>query len=105
MGLPYEDWPVREFILCLDDQEWELLRLRQQLLARFGERCIVESLQSPTALLHRLDELEQRGEQVALLLIGGQILHEGGWRRSSNSISGCRRRASCYSWRLRRMSW
>ena len=47
MGLPYEDWPVREFILCLDDQEWELLRLRQQLLARFGERCIVESLQSP----------------------------------------------------------
>ena len=78
MGLPYEDWPVREYILCLDDQEWELLRLRQQLLARFGERCIVESLQSPTALLHRLDELEQRGEQVALLLIGGQILHEGG---------------------------
>ena len=78
MGLPYEDWPVREFILCLDDQEWELLRLRQQLLARFGERCIVESLHSPAALLRRLDELEQRGEQVALLLIGGQILHEGG---------------------------
>ncbi|HNF99101.1 MAG TPA: hypothetical protein PK493_17515, partial [Pseudomonadota bacterium] len=74
MGLPYEAWPVREFILCLDDTEWELLRLRQQLLSRFGERYVVETLLSPAALHHRIDELATRGDPVPLLLLGGQQL-------------------------------
>jgi diguanylate cyclase (GGDEF)-like protein len=71
-------WPVREFILCLDDQEWELLRLRQQLLARFGERCVVESMTAPAVFRQRLDELARRDEPVAMLLLGGQLLQEGG---------------------------
>lgn len=78
MGLPYEAWPVREFILCLDDTEWELLRLRQQLLSRFGERYVVETLLSPAALHHRIDELATRGDPVPLLLLGGQQLADGG---------------------------
>ena len=69
---------MREYILCLDDQEWELLRLRQKLLARFGERCVVESLLTPEALVQRLGELSRRDEAVAMLLLGGRILSEGG---------------------------
>ncbi|MBL8633502.1 MAG: GGDEF domain-containing protein [Myxococcales bacterium] len=78
MGLQYEDSPVRDYILCLDDQEWELLRLRQQLLSRFGERCVVDGLQSPAALCARLDELAEQDASVALLIVGGQILRDGG---------------------------
>lgn len=78
MGLQYEDWPVRDYILCLDEEEWELLRLRQQLLSRFGERCVVEGLQSPAGLCARLDELKAKDEHVALLILSGSILGEGG---------------------------
>ncbi len=78
MGLPYEAWPVREFILCLDDKEWELLQLRQQLLSRYGERNIVETFASLGALHHRIEDLAERGEHVSLLLVGGQTLTEGG---------------------------
>mgnify|MGYP000146108950 FL=1 len=78
MGLQYEDWPVRDYILCLDEEEWELLRLRQQLLSRFGERCVVEGLQSPAGLCARLDELNAKDEHVALLILSGSILGEGG---------------------------
>ena len=44
---------MREFILCLDDQEWELLRLRQQLLARFGTD-LLPSHRDPGGICTRL---------------------------------------------------
>ena len=102
MGLQYEDWPVRDYIPVADEEEWELLRLRQQLLSHFGERCVVEGLQGSTAgLCARLDELRRKTEGVALLILSGSILGKAAWkplirvhpeiRRPQASCCFCRR--------------
>ena len=37
--MPQQPHPLREHILCVDDEEGILAALRQQLLARFGNEC------------------------------------------------------------------
>ncbi|MFO0576551.1 MAG: diguanylate cyclase [Polyangia bacterium] len=58
---------MRDRIFCVSDEEATLLALRQQLAARLGEGCIVETLRGSAAALRRLDEL--RGDPPVVLVV------------------------------------
>lgn len=59
---------VRDRILCVSDDEATLGALRQQLGARLGELCTIETAQGGLAGLRRLDEL-RAGEGLTALIV------------------------------------
>jgi diguanylate cyclase (GGDEF)-like protein len=61
--------PVREHILCVDDEEGILTALRQQLGARFGGECEIEVAQSANDAIELLDDLEKDGESLAVAIV------------------------------------
>jgi diguanylate cyclase (GGDEF)-like protein len=65
--------PSREHILCVDDEEGILTALRQQLGARFGDRCEIAVAKSADEALELIDELERDGERLAVI-IADQIM-------------------------------
>ena len=65
--------PLREHILCVDDEEGILAALRQQLSARFGGECDIAVAKNAREALELIDELQQDGEQIAVV-IADQIM-------------------------------
>lgn len=59
---------VRDRILCVSDDEATLGALRQQLGARLGELCTIETAKGGVAGLRRLDEL-RAGEGLTALIV------------------------------------
>ena len=76
--------PVKEHILCVDDEEGILTALRQQLGARFGNECQIEVAQSGKDALELLDDLQRDDESLAVVIAdqimpgmkGGELLEE-----------------------------
>ena len=64
---------MREHILCVDDEEGILAALRQQLSARFGDECDIAVAKNAREALELIDELQQDGEQIAVV-IADQIM-------------------------------
>jgi diguanylate cyclase (GGDEF)-like protein len=58
---------VRDRILCVSDEDTTLSALRQQLGARPGEGCVVETIRGSAPALRRLDEL--RSDPPAVLVV------------------------------------
>jgi diguanylate cyclase (GGDEF)-like protein len=65
--------PVKEHIICVDDEEGILTALRQQLGARFGDECQIEVAQSGQDALELVEELRRDGEPLAVM-IADQIM-------------------------------
>jgi len=65
--------PVREHILCVDDEEGILAALRQQLSARFGGECDIAVAKNAREALELIDDLQQDGEELAVV-IADQIM-------------------------------
>jgi diguanylate cyclase (GGDEF)-like protein len=65
--------PVKEHIICVDDEEGILTALRQQLGARFGDECQIEVAQSGKDALELVEELKRDGEPLAVM-IADQIM-------------------------------
>jgi diguanylate cyclase (GGDEF)-like protein len=65
--------PVKEHIICVDDEEGILTALRQQLGARFGDECQIEVAQSGHDALELVEELRRDGEPLAVM-IADQIM-------------------------------
>ena len=65
--------PLREHIVCVDDEEGILAALRQQLSARFGDECDIAVAKNAREALDLIDDLQQDGEQVAVV-IADQIM-------------------------------
>jgi diguanylate cyclase (GGDEF)-like protein len=65
--------PVKEHIICVDDEEGILTALRQQLGARFGDECQIEVAQSGQDALELVEELKREGEPLAVM-IADQIM-------------------------------
>jgi diguanylate cyclase (GGDEF)-like protein len=63
----------KEHILCVDDEEGILRVLRQQLGRRFGSECEISVAQSASDALELVDELNQSGEPLAVV-IADQIM-------------------------------
>ena len=64
---------MREHIVCVDDEEGILAALRQQLSARFGDECDIAVAKIAREALELIDELQQDGEQIAVV-IADQIM-------------------------------
>ena len=64
---------TREVILCVDDEEGVLSVLQQQLDARFGHECEIATALSAADALELIDEIEQDGEPLAVI-IADQIM-------------------------------
>lgn len=67
---------VRDRILCVSDDEATLGALRQQLGARLGELCTIETVKGGVAGLRRLDEL-RAGEGLTALIVDHPLAHSG----------------------------
>ena len=65
--------PLREHIVCVDDEEGILAALRQQLSARFGSECDIAVAKNAREALELIDDLQQDGEQLAVV-IADQIM-------------------------------
>ena len=65
--------PLREHILCVDDEEGILAALRQQLSARFGGECDIAVAKNAREALDLIEDLQQDGEQLAVV-IADQIM-------------------------------
>ena len=70
---PEQATPLREHILCVDDEEGILAALRQQLNARFGTECDIAVAKNAREALDLIDDLQQDGEQLAVV-IADQIM-------------------------------
>jgi thioredoxin reductase (NADPH) len=57
-------------LLAVDDDSDALAHVEAHLLRRYGTEYRVESLADPAQALRRLSDLAQRGEEVALVLVG-----------------------------------
>src|SRR6516162_2422863 len=71
--MPQQPHPLREHILCVDDEEGILAALRQQLLARFGNECDIAVAKNAREALDLIEDLQHDGEQLAVV-IADQIM-------------------------------